>query len=149
MIDIFAFAVIRELFAWIIENWEVFAGIILSSAAVVALISWIRATDKQQIHKTHVENIAALESLIKVRDITIDERNKKIEDLAGQRVAAEMSLEVVRSEYKIVSGIVLSELIRFEGDRIRHHAGLALLSSEIQIKDRQIVMLETKLAKDC
>lgn len=139
--------VIPELFAWIGEHWEAVAGAVGTVVVVIGIVYGLRTIERQQIHKTYAENIKALNELIATHEKTIALQHTEIDekDFDVTRLTAEVA--AVRSEYKIVAGIVLSDIVAFESNRIEHLARQATLLSETNILRAQIVNLETRLIK--
>lgn len=146
----FAFSQLGD---WIIENWELIAAGIGGLFALITAGFALRQSEKAGIHKTNAANIHALQDLIATRDREITDRDREIQDrdetiaeLEDDNERLEAALEAARSEYKIVAGIILGDLIKFHGEKEKHISEMENLRSEIRILKLRLERLEAAAA---
>lgn len=139
---------IVEAIEWISDNWEVIGGALIFAGLVTGAVYYLRSINSRTTNATQLENIDALTALIKTRDTTIKDRDDLIALLRHELDLKDSELAAVRSEYKIISGIIIADLIRFQSDRLSVTLENEKLKSETRIFMARIDALEKRCA-DC
>lgn len=130
------------------EHWELIAGFAGFAALIVGAITYIRATAGRTTSAAYAENVAALESLVKTRDAEIADDHAALDRKNSELEKTRAELAAIRSEYKIVSGIVIADLIAHESRRHYFLAEHETLKSDVRILTKQVETLERKLAEN-
>lgn len=138
--------ILPEAFNWTVEHWEMIGGLFVAAALVVAAVAYFRSGYSKAIHETQADNISALEKLLQTRDQTIADLRAAVATEIELHNQTKIELEAVRSEFKVVGGIVISDLISFESNRQNVIKENEVLRSEIKILTFKIERLESAAA---
>lgn len=140
---------------WLFANWELIVTVSTAIAAVVLGGLYIRQREKAGINQTHVETIDALNALLETREkeCAAGERESAhlrdaIVDLESERDELARSNDDLRSEYKVVSSIVLTDLLAFWGERESHKLELENLKSEIRVLKMRLDRFELEASQE-
>lgn len=136
----------EDVIAWAWEHREAIGLVVLAVPAAVGAVYYLRSGASKAIHDTQSANITALQALVATRDQVIKDQDAAIQYEAAEHLKTKQELESVRSEFKIVGGIVLAELIKFWCTRTDTLDELEKLKSENHILERKCDRLEKEAA---
>ncbi|MGB4824032.1 MAG: hypothetical protein WBP82_03875 [Leuconostoc mesenteroides] len=121
-------------------NWNLsLENIVLSVLAVVSLIGNIyqlKHNKSEIIHKTDTKTVASQEKLLENQDKEIHKLKEDYEELKKLFDESELGREALRSEYKVLVGIDIKEILNFSA-----------LKTTIELQHLEIVVLTEELRK--
>lgn len=137
-----------ELPGWlkdVLELWPIFIAIGAMAAAAILGLIWLFAGSKKEIHNTHSENVKALKELLGTRDLELAEARECLKEGREEREALEGQNATLASELRVVSSIVVEDVILWAGRQTEHAAELNDAKTQNKLLKMENELLEKRL----
>lgn len=142
---------ISDLYQGLKELWWILPVLF----GIIMAILYLRSAERHVSAEANEKNVRALTDLIATKDKEIQKKDLEISFVFKQCEEHTRQLEIVKSEYKTLSGIVLVDLFQWAVKKERHDLELEtersmhnVTKERVKLLEEKIEMLEHKLALD-
>lgn len=132
---------IGDIYQAVKEYWWILP---IAFGLIMALL-YLRSAERKVSAEANEKNVKALNDLISTKDRELQKKDLEIAYSASQCEEHKRELEIVKSEYKTLSGIVLIDLFQWAVNKEKHDLELETERSMHNVTKERIKILEEKI----